>query len=175
MAENEYGDDFPAYPVNGVGAATDLSWTKVQRHLARLVKEGRFFTQKEQDRFEDIYPAAIREHLEQAGDKPSAFVDQVMANVERIAEQETNEPVTAPPTVREIYDHYKPMVKELVLADEQHLFFNGFCIGKSNISQHTFAADGSEEVYSIRGSPFLLYYLFALSKVLLYAKIIEMV
>ena len=115
--KNEYGDDLPAYPVNGVGAATDLPWTKVQRHLARLVKEGRFFTEEEQNRFEDIDPAAIREHLEQAGDKPSAFVEQVMADVERIAEQEADEPVTAPPTVREIYDHYKPMVKELVLAD----------------------------------------------------------
>ena len=49
-------------------------------------------------------PAAIREHLEQAGDKPSAFVEQVMADVERIAEQEADAAVTAPPTVREIYD-----------------------------------------------------------------------
>jgi hypothetical protein len=118
--KNEYGDDFPAYPVNGVGAATDLPWTKVQRHLARLVKEGRFFTEEEQDRFEDIDPAAIRDHLEQARDKPSAFVEQVMADVERIAEQEADAAVTAPPTVREIYDRYKPMVKELVLADEAY-------------------------------------------------------
>ena len=118
--KNEYGDDFPAYPVNGVGAATDLLWTKVQRHLARLVKEGRFFTEEEQDRFEDIDPAAIRDHLEQARDKPSAFVEQVMADVERIAEQEADAAVTAPPTVREIYDRYKPMVKELVLADEAY-------------------------------------------------------
>ena len=113
--KSEYGDDLPAYPVNGVGAATDLPWTKVQRHLARLVKEDRFFTQEELDNFEDIDPAAIRERLEQ--DKPSAFVEQVMADVERIAEQEADEPVSAPPTVREIYDRYKPMMKELVLAD----------------------------------------------------------
>ena len=52
-----------------------------------------------------LTPPPSGNNLEQAGDKPSAFVEQVMADVERIAEQEANETVTAPPTVREIYDH----------------------------------------------------------------------
>ncbi|MDE7246044.1 MAG: hypothetical protein K2O18_19000, partial [Oscillospiraceae bacterium] len=117
--KNEYGDNFPAYPIPGHEgrAGTDLPWTKVQRHLARLVKEDRFFTEEEHDDFEDIDPAAIREHLEQVKDQPSAFVERVMSDVEQIAEQETNVPVTAPPAIREIYGHYKPIVKELVLAD----------------------------------------------------------
>ena len=63
--KNEYGDGLPAFPVTVEGAATDLPWTKVQRHLARLVKEDRFFTEEELDNFEDIDAAAIREHLEQ--------------------------------------------------------------------------------------------------------------
>ena len=45
---NEYGDDLPAFPVTVEGAATDLPWSKVQRHLARLVKEERFFTEEKQ-------------------------------------------------------------------------------------------------------------------------------
>ena len=73
--KNEYGDGLPAFPVTVEGAATDLPWIKVQRHLARLVKEDRFFTEEELDNFEDIDAAAIREHLEQ--DSPSEFVEQV--------------------------------------------------------------------------------------------------
>ena len=109
--KNEYGDGLPAFPVTVEGAATDLPWTKVQRHLARLVKEDRFFTEEELDNFEDIDAAAIRGHLEQ--DSPSEFVEQVMADVERLAGQDSG---TAP-TIRETYDHYKPIVRDLVLAD----------------------------------------------------------
>ena len=109
--KNEYGDSLPAFPVTVEGAATDLPWTKVQRRLARLVKEDRFFTEKELDNFEDIDAAAIREHLEQ--DSPSEFVEQVVADVERLVGQDSS---TAP-TIRETYDHYKPIIRDLVLAD----------------------------------------------------------
>ena len=109
--KNEYGDSLPAFPVTVEGAATDLPWTKVQRCLARLVKEDRFFTEEELDNFEDIDAAAIREHLEQ--DSPSEFVEQVMADVERLAGQDSG---TAP-TIRETYDRYKPIIRDLVLAD----------------------------------------------------------
>ncbi len=108
--KNEYGDSLPAFPVTVEGAATDLPWTKAQRCLARLVKEDRFFTEKELDNFEDI-DAAIREHLEQDG--PSEFVEQVMADVERLAGQDSS---TAP-TIRETYDRYKPIIRDLVLED----------------------------------------------------------
>ena len=115
--KNEYGDGLPAFPVTVEGAATDLPWTKVQRHLARLVKEDRFFTEEELDNLEDIDAAAIREHLEQVKDTPSAFVEQVMADVERLAEQETEQASAAPPTIQEVYEKYKPIVKDKVLAD----------------------------------------------------------
>ena len=109
--KNEYGDSLPAFPVTVEGAATDLPWTKVQRCLARLVKEDRFFTEKELDNFEDIDAAAIREHLEQ--DSPSEFVEQVVADAERLAGQDSS---TAP-TIRETYNRYKPIIRDLVLAD----------------------------------------------------------
>ena len=109
--KNEYGDGLPAFPVTVEGAATDLPWTKVQRHLARLVKEDRFFTEEELDNFEDIDAAAIREHLEQ--DSPSEFVEQVVADAERLAGQDSS---TAP-TIRETYNRYKPIIRDLVLAD----------------------------------------------------------
>ena len=120
--KNEYGDNFPAYPVHGAdGGGTDLPWSKVQRHLARLVNEDRFFTQEELDNFADIDTAAVREHLEQGSDHPSAFVEQVMADVDRVA---GNQGISAPeqkptpsPTVREVYNQYKPVIKGFVLSD----------------------------------------------------------
>ena len=111
---SEYGDDLPAFPVTADGAAADLPWSKVQRHLARLVKEDRFFTEQEKDNLEDIDAAYVREQLEQQGDKPSPFVEQVMAEVERIAAAEEAR------TVREIFEQYKPIVTNLVLSDEAY-------------------------------------------------------
>ncbi|MBR4331415.1 MAG: DEAD/DEAH box helicase family protein [Clostridia bacterium] len=44
----ECGDDMPAYPVHGVvGAEGDISWTRVQRGILRLIQEDRFFTEEE--------------------------------------------------------------------------------------------------------------------------------
>ncbi len=139
--KNEYGDDLPAFPVTVEGAAADLPWTKVQRHLARLVKEDRFFTQAEQDNFEDIDPAAIRERLERDGDAPSPFVEQVMADVERLAGQEAKQEASdAAPTVREIYEKYKPIIKDKVLADEA---YQNAC---KNSDKETALMEGEEAV-----------------------------
>jgi N12 class adenine-specific DNA methylase len=44
----EYGDDLPAFPVTVGHTSTDLSWPKVQRHIAQLIRENRFYTQEEQ-------------------------------------------------------------------------------------------------------------------------------
>ena len=44
----EYGDDLPAFPVTVGGTSTDLSWPKVQRRIAQLIRENRFYTQEEQ-------------------------------------------------------------------------------------------------------------------------------
>ena len=139
--KNEYGDALPAFPVTVEGAAADLPWTKVQRHLARLVKEDRFFTQAEQDNFEDIDPAAIRERLERDGDAPSPFVEQVMADVERLAGQEAEQEASdAAPTVREIYEKYKPIIKDKVLADEA---YQNAC---KNSDKETAQMEGNEAV-----------------------------
>ena len=107
----EYGDNFPAYPIHTAGGGTDLPWSKVQRHLARLVREDRFFTEAELENFADVDVAAVREQLEQG--QPSAFVRQAIEDVERLAGNDG-------PTVREIYEHYKPLVKEKVLADQAY-------------------------------------------------------
>ena len=49
----EYGDDLPAFPVIGKeSAGGDISWTRAQRDLARLVQENRFFTEEEKQDME---------------------------------------------------------------------------------------------------------------------------
>ena len=44
----EYGDDLPAFPVTVGSTSTDLPWPKVQRRIAQLIRENRFYTQEEQ-------------------------------------------------------------------------------------------------------------------------------
>ena len=80
------------------GAEMDLSWPKVQRRIAQLIKADRFYTTEEYDNLDDVDPVAIREHLAQAGivngqvTDPEAldrdpFIQQVQADAERIAEE----------------------------------------------------------------------------------------
>ena len=77
---------------------TALLWPKVQRRIAQLIKEDRFYTQVEQDNLDDVDPIAIRETLAQRGivdghvvdpeklDNDS-FVQQVMRDVEAISRE----------------------------------------------------------------------------------------
>ena len=65
--KQEYGDDLPAFPVTSEGASTDLPWPKVQRRIAQLIREDRFYTEAERDNLDDIDPIAIREELERRG------------------------------------------------------------------------------------------------------------
>ena len=76
-----------------------LSWAKVQRRIAQLIQSDNFYTEQEQDNFDNIDPIAIREALAERGivggrivdaeaNRNSPFVWQVMADVERIAAQE---------------------------------------------------------------------------------------
>ncbi len=44
----EYGDDLPAFPVTVGHTSADLPWPKVQRRIAQLIRENRFYTQEEQ-------------------------------------------------------------------------------------------------------------------------------
>ena len=104
----EYGDALPAFPVTADGAAGDVPWPKVQRRIAQLIKEDLFYTQEEQDRFDNIDPIAIREALAERGivDGQVAdpekldndpFIQQVMRDVEAIAAEEHAEPEPEPP------------------------------------------------------------------------------
>ena len=126
----EYGDGLPAFPVTADGAAGDVPWPKVQRRIAQLIKEDRFYTQEEQDRFDNIDPIAIREALAERGivdgqvTDPekldnAPFIRQVMRDVEAIAAEERTE-AEPPATVREIYEKYLPIVREKVLADKPY-------------------------------------------------------
>ena len=84
-----------------------LPWPKVQRRIAQLIKEDRFYTQVEKDNLDDVDPIAIRETLAQRGivdgqvvdpEKLDGdpFVQRVMADAQRIAAEETSEQPTPP-------------------------------------------------------------------------------
>ena len=103
----EFGGDLPAFPVTADGAAGDVSWPKVQRRIAHLIKEDRFYTQEEQDRFDNIDPIAIREALAERGivngqvadpEKMDSdpFIQQVMRDVEQIAAEASSVQPTPP-------------------------------------------------------------------------------
>ena len=77
---------------------TVLPWSKVQRRIAQLIKEDRFYTEAEQDRFDNIDPIAIREALAERGIVNGELVDEekldndpfiqrVMADVEAISRE----------------------------------------------------------------------------------------
>ena len=85
---------------------TVLPWPKVQRRIAQLIKEDRFYTEAEQDRFDNIDPIAIREALVERGivngqlvDEEkldsSPFIQRVMADVERTASNSEPEVYTS--------------------------------------------------------------------------------
>ncbi len=61
----------------GSPEAMELQWPKVQRRLAQLVKEDRFFTEQELESFDDIDAAAIREELAERGIADEATLNSV--------------------------------------------------------------------------------------------------
>ena len=79
---------------------TALPWPKVQRRIAQLIKEDRFYTQVEQDNLDDVDPIAIREAMAQRGIVDGhvvdpekldndPFIQQVMRDVEAISRETT--------------------------------------------------------------------------------------
>ena len=81
---------------------TQLPWPKVQRRLAQLIQADRFYTEEEQERFDNIDPIAIREALEERGivngqvadpEKldNDPFIQQVVSDVGQIADAETEQ------------------------------------------------------------------------------------
>ena len=99
----EYGGSNSLFVVRaGSPEETQLPWPKVQRRIAQLIQEDRFYTEEEQDRFDDIDPIAIREALEERGivngqvadpEKldNAPFIQQVMSDAEQIADAETEQ------------------------------------------------------------------------------------
>ncbi len=101
----EYGLKDTSKPLQisvGNSEPVTLSWAKVQRRIAQLIQSDNFYTEQEQDNFDNIDPIAIREALAERGivngqvvdaeaNRNSPFVRQVMADVERIAAQEVQE------------------------------------------------------------------------------------
>ena len=101
LAQEYSGNDSKSLFVIRAGSpeGIELPWPKVQRRIAQLIKEDRFYTEAEQDRFDNIDPIAIREALEERGivngqvadpEKldNDPFIQRVMANVEQIAAEE---------------------------------------------------------------------------------------
>ena len=83
----------------GSPETAELSWAKVQRLIAQLIREDNFFTEQERDNFDDIDPVAIREALAERGIvggkvvdpqklNSDPFIQRVMRDTERVAEQE---------------------------------------------------------------------------------------
>ena len=81
----------------------ELPWPKVQRRIAQLIRTERFYTEAEQDRFDNIDPIAIREALAERGIvngelvdegklENDPFIQRVMADVEQITAAENAEP-----------------------------------------------------------------------------------
>ncbi|MBQ3802587.1 MAG: DEAD/DEAH box helicase family protein, partial [Oscillospiraceae bacterium] len=153
-----------------------LPWPKVQRRIAQLIKADNFYTQEEYDNLDDVDPIAIREHLAQAGIvngevvDPEAlnrdpFIQQVMADAERIAqeEQEQSSPSQAasePPKrpgqtrVERNYRNFARQFPEIVSGEYRYLELRGAensgymplivqSIGDNEIAiSHTFTQDG---------------------------------
>ena len=82
----------------GSPETAELTWPKVQRRLAQLIREDKFYTEAERDNFDDIDPVAIRETLAERGivggkvvdpEKLNSdpFIQRVMQDTERVAEQ----------------------------------------------------------------------------------------
>ena len=98
----EYGVGDSSKPLQisvGNSESVVLSWAKVQRRIAQLIQSDSFYTEQEQDNFDNIDPIAIREALAERGivngqvvdaeaNRNSPFVRQVMADVAQIAAQE---------------------------------------------------------------------------------------
>ena len=52
-----------------------MPWAKVQRRIAQLIKEDRFYTLEEYDRLDDVDPIAVRESLAERGIVNGELVD----------------------------------------------------------------------------------------------------
>ena len=168
----EYGDDLPALPVTVDGAVGDVPWPKVQRRIVQLIKEDRFYTEAEQDRFDNIDPIAIREALAERGivngqvvdpEKLDSdpFIQQVMRDVEAVAAEEQAETAAKPPvpdlSVRPITREGDTLTIgsgeptheiDITVSDEEYAAIRG------NIPERT-SYDPSAPVYNVGDTVYL--------------------
>ena len=102
LAQEYSGSNIPFVVRAGSPEETQLPWPKVQRRLAQLIQEDRFYTEEEQERFDNIDPIAIREALEERGivngqvadpEKldNDPFIQQVVSDVGQIVDAETEQ------------------------------------------------------------------------------------
>ena len=104
LAQEYSGNDSKSLFVIRAGSpeGIELPWPKVQRRIAQLIKEDRFYTEAEQDRFDNIDPITIREALAERGIVNGELVDEeklnndpfiqrMMADVEQIAAEEQDQ------------------------------------------------------------------------------------
>ena len=100
----------------------ELPWAKVQRRIAQLVQEDRFFTEQELDDFDDIDTAAIREAL----NSPEAQerVDRMMEEAEKVAAESAPAP----------YERFAVVESEngWAIWDDLH---NGYYIDDDDVSE----------------------------------------
>ncbi len=97
--QNEFGGGKTSFTVPLRCGTVELSWTKAQRRIARMVKEDTFYTQEEHDNLDDVDPDDLRDRLAQAGivngevADPAAlsqnpFIQQVVADAENVTQAE---------------------------------------------------------------------------------------
>ena len=116
LAAQYYGrDDTAPLHISLDGGEADLPWSRVQRRIVQLIQRDDFYTEEERDYFEDIDPIAIREQLERPG--PSPFVQQVMSDVERIAQEESISDVESGPNAPETESTLRPEDRDTMEAE----------------------------------------------------------
>ena len=142
---DEFGGNLDTFPIRLTGVEqTEIPWRDVQRRIITLLRNDRFFTEQELDNFDDIDPVEIRERLAEAGIvngevvDPDAldndpFIRQVMADAERIAQEEQAaepSPPQAPPEpkkrpgqtrVERNYRAFTQMFPEIVSGEYRYL------------------------------------------------------
>lgn len=111
----EYGNHLSAFLITVGETAMDLPWAKVQRRIAQLIQQDKFYTQAEYDNLDDIDPVAIRERLESP--EAQASVDEMLATAEKTAAQQVEPEELFPYSVGDIV--YLEDRKGFVITDIQ--------------------------------------------------------
>ena len=101
----EYGASDASKPFQvSVGSSDSvvLPWAKVQRRIAQLIKDDKFYTEAEHDDFDDIDPIAIREALAERGIVGGEVVDSEKLNsdpfIQRVMQTVTPPAAAAEPS-----------------------------------------------------------------------------